>query len=47
MPSLVRFLVIAVLIGAVIYGSMVALVTLVEVSPRPMEQAIPSGNLNK
>ncbi len=47
LPSLVRFLVIAAFIGALVYAGMVALVTFVEVSPRPMEQAIPSGNLNK
>ena len=47
MPSLVRFLAVAAFIGALIYAGMVALATYVEVSPRPMEQAIPSAKLNK
>ena len=36
----------AVLAG-LIYAAMLALVTFVDVTPRPMEQAIPSARLNK
>ena len=47
MPSLLRFLVVVALLAAAVYGGMVALVTFVEVTPRPMEQAIPAAKLNK
>ena len=45
MPSLFRFvLILAVLAGAG-YAAMFALATMVEVKPRPMEQAIPASRL--
>ena len=46
MPSLIRFLVIVAVLAALVYGAMLALVTSVEVVPRPMEQAIPAARLN-
>ena len=46
MPSLFRFLLVAVALAALVYGAMLALVTYVEVVPRPMEQAVPSAKLN-
>ena len=45
MPSLIRLLVVLGLIGAVIYGGMVALVMLVEPSQREMSVRIPSERL--
>ncbi len=47
MPSLVKFLIVVALIGGLVYAGMIALVSVVEVSPRPMEQAIPAARLNK
>ena len=47
MPSLIKFLVIAVVLAGVAYGAMVALVTFVQVTPRPMEQSVPAAKLNK
>ncbi len=47
MPSLVKFLAVVALLAGVVYGGMLALVTFVEVTPRPMEQPIPSARLNK
>lgn len=47
MPSLVKFLVVIAILAGVAYGAMQALATLVQVAPRPMEQAIPSAKLNK
>ncbi len=47
MPSLIKFLVVVAILAGLVYGGMVALVTFVEVKPRPMEQAIPSAKLNK
>jgi hypothetical protein len=35
------------ILAALIYGGMVALVTFVEVKPRPMEQVVPPALLNK
>lgn len=46
MPSLIRLLLAAALLAALVYGAMLALVTYVEVTPRPMEQAIPAARLN-
>ncbi len=43
MPSLVRFLVALAVLAALIFGGMVALVTFVHVTPRPMEEAIPAS----
>ena len=45
MPSLIRLLVVLGLIGAVIYGGMVALVVLVEPKQREMSVRIPSERL--
>jgi hypothetical protein len=45
MPSLIRLLVVLGLIGAVIYGGMVALVVLVEPRQREMSVRIPSERL--
>ena len=47
MPSLVKFLAVVALLAGLVYGGMLALVTFVEVTPRPMEQAIPSARLNR
>lgn len=47
MPSLFRFLLIVGILAALIYGGMLALVTFVQVTPRPMEQVVPSARLNK
>jgi hypothetical protein len=45
MPTLFRFLVVIGLIAAVIYGGMIALVTLVEPTPREMSVRIPNDRL--
>lgn len=47
MPSLIKFLVVTAVLAGVAYGAMLALVTFVEVIPRPMEQAVPAAKLNK
>ena len=47
MPSLFRFLLIIGVVAAMIYGSMLALVNFVQVTPRPMEQIVPPARLNK
>ncbi len=47
MPSLFRFLLVVALLAGVVYGAMLALVTFVQVTPRPMEQDIPLARLNK
>ncbi len=46
MPSLFRFLTVVVVLGALGFGAMLALVTWVEPAPRLMEQAIPASKLN-
>ena len=46
MPSLLRFLTVVVVLAALVYGAMLALVSVVEPVPRPMEQAIPAAKLN-
>ena len=46
MPSLIRFLVVLGVLAGLIFAAMEALVTFVEVTPRPMEQVIPSAKLN-
>ena len=46
MPSLIRFLVVLGLLAGLIFAAMEALAMFVEMTPRPMEQAIPSGRLN-
>ena len=47
MPSLIRFLVVLGMLAGLAFGAMLALVTFVEPTPRPMEQAIPSAKLNR
>ena len=42
-----KFLAVVALLAGLVYGGMLALVTFVEVTPRPMEQAIPSARLNR
>jgi hypothetical protein len=46
-PSLIRFLLLAGLLAAIVYGGMIALVTFVEPQPREMSQTIPPARLNK
>ena len=45
MPSLIRLLVVLCLIGGVIYGGMIALVMLVEPTPREMSVRVPNERL--
>ncbi len=45
MPSLIRLLVVLCLIGGAIYGGMVALVMLVEPTPREMIIRLPNDRL--
>jgi hypothetical protein len=47
LPSLVRFLVIVAILAGLVYGGMIALVTLVEPQPREMIQTLPASKLNK
>jgi hypothetical protein len=47
MPSLIKFLLIAGILAAIVYGGMIALVTFVEPQPREMSQTIPPARLNK
>ncbi|MGH6795227.1 MAG: histidine kinase [Methylocella sp.] len=47
MPSLIRFLLIAGILAALVYGGMIALVTFVDPQPREMSQTIPPARLNK
>ncbi|MDQ6703302.1 MAG: histidine kinase [Pseudomonadota bacterium] len=47
MPSLIRFLLIAGILAGIVYGGMIALVTLVEPQPREMIQLVPPARLNK
>jgi hypothetical protein len=46
MPTLFRFLLILGILGGVVYGSMVALVFLVEPSEREITVRVPSERLN-
>jgi hypothetical protein len=46
-PSLVRFLIVILLLGALGYGIVFALATFVTVTPRPMEQIVPPSRLNR
>jgi hypothetical protein len=46
-PSLFRFLLIVGVLAALVYGGMLALVTFVQVTPRPMEQIVLPARLNK
>ena len=45
MPSLVRFIIIVVVLAAAVFAGMLALATFVQVTPRPMEEAIPASKL--
>ena len=45
MPSLIRLLVVLCLIGGAIYGGMIALVMLVEPTPREMSVRVPNERL--
>jgi hypothetical protein len=45
MPSLIRLLVVLGLIGAIIYGGMIALVILVEPEQREMSVRVPNDRL--
>ena len=45
MPSLIRLLVVLCLMGAAVYGGMVALVMLVEPTPREMTVRVPNDRL--
>ena len=47
MPSLFRFLLVVVVLAALVYAGMLALVTFVQLTPRPMEQAVPPAQLNR
>ncbi len=47
MPSLFRFLLLVAVLAALVYGAMLALVSFVQVTPRPMEQVVPAARLNK
>jgi hypothetical protein len=46
MPTLFRFLFVLAVIAGIVYGSMVALVVLVEPRPRDVTVRIPSERLN-
>jgi hypothetical protein len=46
-PSLIRFLVFVALLAGLVYGGMIALVTLVEPHQREMTYTIPPARLNK
>ncbi len=45
MPSLIRLIVVLGLIAAAVYGSMIALVVLVEPNPREMTVRIPNERI--
>ena len=45
MPSLVRFIIVVVVLAAAVFAGMLALATFVQVTPRPMEEAIPASKL--
>lgn len=45
MPTLFRFLAFIAIVGAIIFGGMVALVTFVEPQPREMTQTLPPTKL--
>ena len=45
MPSLIRLIVVLGLIAAAVYGSMVALVVLVEPNPREMTVRVPNERI--
>jgi hypothetical protein len=46
-PSLIKFLLLAGILGGIVYAVMLALVTYVEPQPREMSQTIPPARLNK
>lgn len=45
LPTLFRFLAILAILGGIVLGGMVALVTFVEPQPREMSETIPPGKL--
>lgn len=45
MPSLLRFLVICAVLAGIVYGGMIALVTMVEPNQREMTVRIPANKL--
>jgi hypothetical protein len=45
LPSLLRVIFVLALLAGAVYGGMIALVTFVQVTPRPMEQTIPPAKL--
>lgn len=47
MPSLFRFLAVVAVLGGLVYGGMIALVTFVEPQPREITQTIPANKLGK
>ncbi len=47
MPSLIRLVVVVGVLAGLVFAAMEALATFVEVTPRAMEQAIPSAKLNR
>ena len=47
MPSLLRLVLVVGVLAGLVFAAMEALATFVEVTPRPMEQAIPSTKLNR
>jgi hypothetical protein len=47
LPSLIRFLVIVFVLGALAWAGMLALVSYVTPQPREMTQTIPPSKLNK
>jgi len=47
LPSLIRFLIVAAAVVAIVYGAMIALVTYVTPQPRQMTYTIPAQRLNK
>jgi hypothetical protein len=46
-PSLIKFLLLAGILAGIVYGVMIALVTIVEPQPREMIQLIPPARLNR
>jgi hypothetical protein len=44
-PSLIRFIIVLAVLAGVVLAAMLALVTFVHVTPRPMEETIPASKL--
>lgn len=47
MPAILRFLLLVAILAGLVWGSMLALVTFVEVQPREMTQTLPASRFNK